>query len=83
MHLLDGIEIVSPYLSVVVFSNDKGLMMPDEFLAVLGLSGLDILYVDLLLLLRGMFLWVLLPGVDCSHWLHPIFILLISRLLNL
>ena len=73
LHLLDRVEIVGPNLAVMVFADDKGLMVLDEFLAVLRLARLDILYQDLLLLLRRVLLrgWVL--GVRCSHWFHGVF----------
>lgn len=51
LHLLDGVEVVRPYLAVMLLSDDKGLMVLDQILAVLRLSRLNIFNQDLLLLL--------------------------------
>lgn len=70
MHLLDGVEVVGPHLAIVLLSDDKGLMVLGQFLAVLRLTRLDILYQDLLLLLGRVLLRGLVLGVYYSHWFH-------------
>lgn len=83
LHLLYGVQVVGPHLTVVVLSDDQGLVVLDQLLAVLRLTRLDILYEDLLLLFGGVILRGLGLGVGCSHWFHGIFILWLSRLFNL